>query len=140
MVETAAPSDFLHAGGLIDMSCIDNTSISNREVVIMTAKTADAVYDVLSPWAQADPVPLHGLARRIDKLDGKKIGLLQNGKRAAQPILDATERLLKERFANIKISRFIGTGMSITAEEPERMPAFDDWLKGVDAVITAVGD
>ena len=85
----------------------------------MTAEKMDAVYDILSPWAEADPVPLHGLAERIDKLDGKKIGLLQNGKRGAKPILDVTERLLNERFSDLHISRFIGTGMSVTAEEPE---------------------
>ncbi len=106
----------------------------------MTSEKPGALYEVLSPWAEADPIPLAGLSPRIDRLDGKKIGLLQNSKRAAPRILDVTERLLKEKFPNIKISRFIGKLFSVSAEEPQRMTEFEDWLKGVDAVIAAVGD
>jgi hypothetical protein len=51
-------------------------------------------YEVLSPWAKADPIPLRGLAPRLDKLDSKKIGLLCNNKRAAPLILEITEKLL----------------------------------------------
>ncbi|MGD0795592.1 MAG: hypothetical protein ABR958_08450 [Dehalococcoidales bacterium] len=100
----------------------------------------DAFYEVLSPWAEADPVPLKGLAPRLDKLDGKKIGLLQNSKRAAPRILDVTERLLKEKFPRTQISRFEGRSFSVSSLEPERRQEFEDWLKGVDAVIAAVGD
>ena len=57
-----------------------------------------ASYEVLSPWAEADPIPLKGLSPRLDKLDGKKIGLLCNNKRAAPLILDVTEKLIKEKF------------------------------------------
>jgi hypothetical protein len=106
----------------------------------MTPEKAALTYEVLSPWAEADPVPLHGLAPRIDKLDGKKIGLLQNSKRAAPRILDVTERLLKEKFSGVQLSRFRGKLFSVSAEEPDRLKEFEDWLKGVDAVIAAVGD
>ena len=61
----------------------------------MTDKIAN-LYEVLSPWAEADPIPLQGLSPRVDKLDGKKIGLLCNNKRAAPLILDITEKLLKK--------------------------------------------
>ena len=37
-----------------------------------------ASYEVLSPWAEADPIPIKGLAPRLDKIDGKKIGLPKN--------------------------------------------------------------
>ena len=33
-------------------------------------------YSVLSPWADADPIPLKGLGARINGLTGKKIGLV----------------------------------------------------------------
>ena len=56
-----------------------------------------ATYEVLNPWAEADPIPLRGLAPRLDSLDGKKIGLLSNNKRAAPLILNVTEKILKER-------------------------------------------
>jgi hypothetical protein len=106
----------------------------------MTAENTGAVYEVLSPWAEADPVPLHGLAPRLEKLDGKKIGLLQNSKRAAPRILEVTERLLKEKFPKAQVSKFVAHSFSVSSLEPQRRQEFEDWLKGVDAVIAAVGD
>jgi hypothetical protein len=106
----------------------------------MTPSKSGAFYEVLSPWAEADPISLKGLAPRLDKLDGKKIGLLQNSKRAAPIILDVAERLLKEKFPTTKISRFEGRSFSVSSLEPERKTEFEDWLKGLDAVIAAVGD
>jgi len=106
----------------------------------MTPAKTDAVYEVLSPWAEADPIPLKGLAPRLDRLDNKKIGLLCNSKRAAPHILDVTERLLKEKFPGVQLTRFEGRSFSVSALEPARKTEFEDWLKGVDAVIAAVGD
>ena len=98
------------------------------------------VYEVLSPWAEADPVPQHGLAPRLDKVEGKKIGLLCNSKRAAPPMLDVTEKLLKQRFPTVNVSRFLARSFSVSSLEKDRENEFNDWLKGVDAVIAAVGD
>jgi hypothetical protein len=106
----------------------------------MTPEKTGALYEVLSPWAEADPVPLKGLAPRLDELDGKKIGLLCNSKRAAPHILDVTEQLLKEKFPKVPVSRFEGRTFSVSSLEPDRRTEFEDWLKGVDAVIAAVGD
>jgi hypothetical protein len=106
----------------------------------MSPSKTGAAYEVLSPWAEADPIPLKGLAPRLAKLDGKKIGLLQNSKRAAPIILDVTERILKDKFPTTKISRFEGRSFSVSSLEPERKTEFEDWLKGLDAVIAAVGD
>jgi hypothetical protein len=106
----------------------------------MSAEKTAAAYEVLSPWAEADPIPLKGLSPRVDKLDGKKIGLLCNNKRAAPLILDVTERLIKEKFPNASISRFFAKSFSVSSLEKDREGEFNDWLKGVDAVIAAVGD
>ena len=106
----------------------------------MNPNETTATYEVLSPWAEADPIPLKGLAPRVDKIDGKKIGLLCNNKRAAPLILDVTEKLLKERYPSVKISRFIAKTFSVSSLEKEREGEFNDWIKGVDAVIAAVGD
>jgi hypothetical protein len=97
-------------------------------------------YEVLSPWAEADPVPLHGLSPRLDSLDGKRIGLLCNNKRASPLVLDATERLIKERFPTATLSTFYARSFSVSSLEKDREKEFDDWLKGVDAVIASVGD
>jgi hypothetical protein len=105
----------------------------------MSAANA-AAYEVLSPWAEADPKPLNGLAPRLDGLDGKRIGLLVNNKRAAPLIQDAAERLVKERYPAATVSRFWAESFSVSALEPQRKGEFEDWLKGLDAVIAAVGD
>ena len=97
-------------------------------------------YEVLSPWAEADPIPLHGLSPRLDKLDGKKIGLLANNKRAAPLILDVTEKLLKEKFPGVKTSRFKARSFSVSSLEKDREAEFNEWINGVDVVIAAVGD
>ena len=60
-------------------------------------------YEVLNPWADADPIPLKGLtAPRVTDRVGKKIGLFVNDKRAALPIRTVLERKLKERFRQLR--------------------------------------
>ena len=104
------------------------------------ASQSDASYEVLSPWAEADPIPLKGLAPRLTDLSGKKIGLLRNGKRAAEPILTVTEKLLQKKYPTSKFIWFRGRDFSVSELEKERIPEFEDWIKSVDAVIAAVGD
>jgi hypothetical protein len=106
----------------------------------MEAVSMNEAYEVLSPWAEADPIALHGLAPRLDRLEGKKIGLLCNSKRAAPLILDVTEKLLKQRFPTVTTSRFLARSFSVSSLEKDRENEFNDWLKGVDAVIASVGD
>jgi hypothetical protein len=97
-------------------------------------------YEVLSPWAEADPIALKGLAPRLNNLAGKKIGLLRNNKRAAEPILLAASRKLKEKYPDIEFSWFRGTTFSASELEVGGKEKLEDWLKGVDAVVAAVGD
>jgi hypothetical protein len=106
----------------------------------MSAEKAGALYEVLSPWAEADPRPLKGLSPRLDDLAGKKIGLLCNNKRAAPLILEVTENILKKRYPTADISWFYSRSFSVSALEADRKEEFEDWIKGVDAVIASVGD
>jgi len=108
----------------------------------MSTDNANGSFEVLSPWAEADAKPQRGLsATRLADLAGKKIGLLCNTKRAARPITSAVEAELKERFPTAEISRYF-TQFAIGPEEAatENKDKFDDWVKGIDAVIAAVGD
>ncbi len=99
------------------------------------------VYGVLSPWAEADTVPARGINPRIADLAGKKIGLLTNAKRAARPILSVVERKLKERFPSSEISWYFTQFAVGPAEaDTENKARYEDWLKGQDAVVAAVGD
>jgi hypothetical protein len=104
------------------------------------ASQYNANYEVLSPWAEADQVPLQGLASRISDLAGKKIGLLRNGKRAAEPILTVIEKILQKKYPAAEFTWFRGRTFSVSELEKDRLQEFEDWIKSVDAVIAAVGD
>jgi hypothetical protein len=108
----------------------------------MSASNSKSQYEVLNPWAESDPVPYKELtASRLPELAGKKIGLLCNTKRAAKPILTVLEGKIKRRFPAAVISWYI-TMNAIGPEEiaTENKAKFENWLRGVDAVIAAVGD
>jgi hypothetical protein len=102
----------------------------------------DASYEVLSPWAETDPVPLRGINPRLPDLRGKRVGLSANYKRAAAPIQDAVEAELRARYGDeITISRFAQTGSHDIGTSEDEGPRFAEWLdKEVDTVIVAVGD
>jgi hypothetical protein len=106
----------------------------------MGANNAEGVYEVLSPWAEADPVPQKGLAPRLTDLTGKKIGLLRNNKRAAEPMLTVALQRLKERYPGLEFSWFRGNAFSVSQLEKNRLQEFEDWIQSVDAVVAAVGD
>jgi hypothetical protein len=107
----------------------------------MTVEQRTATYDVLSPWAETDPLPLAGINERLPELRGKRIGLFANYKRAAVPIQDAVEAELRSRFGNdVTITRFTQNGSTDCGSSDEG-PRYAEWLeKEVDTVIVAVGD
>jgi len=114
----------------------------------------DAQFEVLNPWAEADPVPLRGLSPRLADLNSKKIGLFTlTYKHASARVQTVIEQRLKARFPNVEITRYDRNKgadfdsisdniMAVTdiAQEKRELAEFDDWVKGVDAVIGAVGD
>src|ERR1051326_1639820 len=101
----------------------------------------DAVYDVLSPWAETDPIPLNGITPRLDDLRGKRIGLYANYKRAALPIQDPREKALISRYGeSVAIERFHQAGSNDVGSSSDEGPLFTKWLEDLDAVIVAVGD
>ena len=96
-------------------------------------------YEVLSPWAEVDPVPQKGISPRLPELRGRRIGLFHNNKVAAKPILDAVEAELRNRFGDLEVARFGRTAHVDVADTPDRA-AYEEWVKEVDAVVLAVGD
>lgn len=107
----------------------------------MSTDKAVCDYEVLSPWADADPVLLKGLtAPRLTDLNNKKLGLFHNIKRAGGPILAVVERRLKERYSKLEFSAYSAQSMSVAEQEPQNRGKFEAWIKGVDAVILAVAD
>ncbi len=91
-------------------------------------------YQVLSPWAEADPVPLEGISPRLTGLENKKIGLYCCSKQAAKPIMTVFDKKLRERYPSCETSWFVQN------EIQGDMSKFEGWVRGVDAVVGAVGD
>jgi len=114
-------------------SCTGDTSVKK-------GKGSEYQYEVLSPWAEVDPIPLRGISPRLDSLSGKKIGLFANFKRAARPIQAEVESRLKERFADIETSLFDSRLPNVSETETVNKEKFTAWAKEMDAVIAAVGD
>jgi hypothetical protein len=101
----------------------------------------DVQYKVLSPWAEVDPVPPRGLSPRLSTLDGKKIGLFVNTKRAAKPMAAAIAKRLKEKFPTSETSLFASPLSTVILRESKKEEAqFTAWLKSVNAVVLLVGD
>ena len=96
--------------------------------------------EVLSPWAEADPVPPRGIRPRLATLDGKRVGLFVNYKRAAPLIQEYVEKELRQRIPGVTVERFVHPTRVGINEDPEGWTRFQEWVRGVDAVIGAVGD
>ena len=98
-------------------------------------------YEVLSPWAEADPITFRGINPRVNDLAGKKIGLYCNTKPVAEPALKAVEERLKNKYNLAGISWFFSMVPNlIMTEQKDRLSEFEKWLEGVDTVIAAYGD
>ncbi|HEX2966923.1 MAG TPA: hypothetical protein VHO84_14140 [Syntrophorhabdaceae bacterium] len=100
----------------------------------------NSAYEVLSPWSDADPVSLHGINPRLENLDKKRIGLFCNSKRAAKLMLTSIENRLKQRFPLLSTTWYDATIPNIPEIESTNRDRFVEWVKGVDAVVLAVGD
>jgi len=97
-------------------------------------------YEVLNPWADADPVPPRGISPRVTDLANKTIGLYSSTyKMAARPISESVAGKLKEKFPTVKFSWFDFCA-SMDIADSEEKANFEEWVKGVDAVVAAVGD
>jgi hypothetical protein len=117
------------------------TTIPDSSKVLFAQNKSVPEYQVLSPWAEVDPIPLKGLsAPRLDTLAGKKIGLFVNYKRAARPIAESVARRLKATYPDDQISYFISPEWNVSVVETKNKEKFEAWAKGVDAVILSVGD
>jgi hypothetical protein len=101
------------------------------------------LYEVFSPWADIDPVPVRGIAPRLAELHSKTIGLFDNGKRAARPMLAFAERKIKDRIPDIQFKWYQPSHKlrySTVQIESENKAEFLEWLNQVDGIIAAVGD
>ena len=101
---------------------------------------SEGQYEVLSPWAEVDPIPLRGISPRVESLAGKKIGLFVNYKRAARPIGVALEKRLKSMYPSSEISSFYSLEWNVLESESKNKEKFKAWAQNSDAFILLVGD
>ena len=106
----------------------------------MTNRMSSGQYEVLSPWAEADPIPLRGISPRLTSLEGKKIGLFRNFKRASKPYAAVVSAKLRERFPGVDIRLFESNGANVLETETENKTKFEEWARGVDAAILLFGN
>lgn len=107
---------------------------------VVAKDASENQYEVMSPWAEVDPIPLRGISPRISTLEGKKIGLFANFKRSARPQAAMVEKKLKEKYPTIQTSLFHSTLPNVTETETVNKEKFAAWAKDIDAVIAMVGD
>ena len=83
------------------------------------------------------PLPVHAsMARRQHTLDGMTIGLLANGKRNADKLLDKVGALLAEHY---QIKGFVVRNKG-SANRPCPPNLLQELLAQCDALLTGVGD
>lgn len=99
-----------------------------------------SAYEVLSPWADADPAPLRGITQRPAGLAGKRIGLYSNRKRAAGLTLAAFEQQLRKSHPTAETSWYECTVVNTPEMLTEGKAKFEAWLRDVDAVVLSVAD
>jgi hypothetical protein len=104
------------------------------------SKAPDTQFEVLSPWADVDPIPLRGISPRLQSLSGKKIGIFVNPKRAAMPIAESIIRRLGAMYPDAQTSIYHSVGANVNEIETKYKDQFTAWAKGIDAAIAVVGD
>jgi len=116
------------------------TALRGPSQRLFAQQSSESRYEVLSPWAEVDPIPLRGISPRLENLAGKKIGLFVNYKRAARPIGLSLEKRLKSMYPDSEIRFFYSLEWNVLETETKNREKFAAWAKGVDAAILLVGD
>jgi hypothetical protein len=125
--------------GILAVMAVQDTSRA-QGTASSKPKASDSQFEVLSPWADVDPIPLRGISPRIESLAGKKIGLFVNPKRAAMPIAQSIDRRLKAMYPDVQTIVFHSVGANVNEIETKNKEKFTAWAKGLDAAIAVVGD
>ncbi len=125
--------------GILAVMAVQDSSRA-KEAASSQPQAPDIQFEVLSPWADADPIPLRGISPRILTLAGKKIGLFVNPKRAAMPIAESIDKKLKTMYPDVQTIVYRSYGANVNEIETENKEKFTAWAKGLDAAIAVVGD
>jgi len=94
---------------------------------------------LIDPTSESDDTERKPLAERVDSLDGKTIGLYDNGKPAGEPLLTAVQEKLAERYPDAKFEWYHVPFLNDIKDEDVQADVVE-WAKGVDTAIGAIGD
>ncbi|NLE74674.1 MAG: hypothetical protein GX604_08625 [Actinobacteria bacterium] len=104
-------------------------------------------YEALSPRADVDPIKQIPISPRVVDLSQATIGLFSSHKGHWPLILEEIGKQIAARYPAAKFSRFQYTKdlnaynrVAELAKDPEMLPEFEEWLKGIDTVIVGNGD
>ena len=125
--------------GIIAFLTVQDSS-GAQQAANSKSKSSETQFEVLSPWADVDPIPVRGISPRLSSLAGKKIGLFVNPKRAAMPMAQSIERRLKAMYPDVQTIIYHSVGANVNEIETKNKEKFTAWAKGLDAAIAVVGD
>ncbi|MFC6723712.1 hypothetical protein ACFQE1_04800 [Halobium palmae] len=95
---------------------------------------------LLDPQRSAESKERHPISARVDTLEEKHVGFYDNGKPAAEPVLEVIKQRLDERYDDITFSHFALDYLN-QSKDPEKMKAVEEWASnGPDVCIGAMGD
>ena len=101
------------------------------------AKAADPVkLEILDPRGELFTLPVTPINPRLSSLEGKKIGIINNGKEGADTFQPYLEKVLKEAVPTVEIRRW---GIPYNAY-PGKEKDFQEVVKWSDGVIGLLGD
>ncbi len=106
----------------------------------MAGSSSDGHYEVLNPCGETEPVMAKAISSRLSTLEGRKIGLFANFKRAARPVQLAVQKRLGERFPSASFPLYQSQQPAGSELEGENREKFLEWLKDTDTLIVAIGD
>lgn len=91
------------------------------------------------PVADAEEPDRKPIAPRLEQIEGARIGLFDNGKPAAEPLLDVVAERLEAEYPSVTVDRYAVDHLNRIKNE-EEMAAIEAWADGLDACIGAIGD
>jgi len=94
---------------------------------------------LVTPGADTNDVEQKPLVPRVDTLAGKTIGLYDNGKPAAEPLLTAVQEKLQERYPDATFSWYHVEHLNQIKNDDEQAQVLE-WAEDVDTAIGAIGD
>lgn len=96
--------------------------------------------DIEDPTSALGEPSIDPLAPRVDGLDGLRIGLYDNGKMAAEPVLHVLRGKLADRYEDVTFATF-ALQAKHEIHDHENQVRVREWARsGLDVCIGAIGD